>query len=960
MSHERDDRRSSSETEHERRFRLVIEAAPNAMVMVDHSGSVVLVNSQAESLFGYDRDALLAMKVEDLLPERYRDVHHGYRGAFFADPARRDMGAGRELYGLRSDGTEVPIEIGLNPIRIDGDDFVLASIIDVTARLEALAIEKEALREHERRLRLVIEAAPNAMVMVDHSGTVVLVNSQAENLFGYDRDALLAMKVEDLLPQRIRGGHVGYRDAFFAAPARRDMGVGRELYGLRSDGTEVPIEIGLNPINIDGEDFVLASIIDVSARLEALAVEQEAMREHERRLTLVIEAAPNAMVMVDRTGSVVLVNSQAENLFGHDRDTLLAMKVEDLLPERIRGGHVGNRDAFFADPARRDMGVGRDLFGLRSDGTEVPIEIGLNPIKIDGEPYVLASIIDIRGRVDAQAAEQDELRRSMLDSIPFSILATDSTGRIVSANAAAERMLGYTGAELIGASLGKIDTEPRADGADWDSVLSAAVGAERELTYRRKDGTVVPVSEAITPLHGNEPDAAPAGYLAVAYDISERLQAQAEVQFLENHDPLTKIPTRSRLMRHLGDAIEAAEQDGTEVAVLVVDLDHLKRINDSLGHHAGDELLVRIADRLNTWIRSTDMVARLGGDEFAIVMSSLQNADAITPRVEALLEDLLTTVAVGGHELAVTVSIGGAIYPPGDQDPGELLKRADLAMEHAKAAGRNNFQWFRDDMLDPADDGLTLVSALRQALRDGGLSVAYQSQVDLRSGRVVGIEALARWHHPDLGEVSPGRFIPVAEDGGMIVQLGGWVLRKACRDVAQIQKVLGRPLRVAVNVSPHQFRSAGWLGEIVGALNDSGLDPAQLELEITESLLMDDRLGAMDMLHAIRSLGVTIAVDDFGTGYSSLAYLSRLPIDKIKIDRSFVQELDTDDHAPVIDAIIMMAHALGMTVIAEGVETAKHEGYLRQRGCDEVQGFFYSRGVPPEDVVRTVQTIGVF
>ncbi|WP_183097680.1 sensor domain-containing protein [Nocardioides pelophilus] len=814
--------------------------------------------------------------------------------------------------------------------------------------------------EHERRLRLVIEATPNAMVLVDGKGTIVLVNSEAETLFGYERDQLLTMVVEDLLPERFRDRHHANRDDYLNAPARRDMGVGRDLFGLRSDGTEVPIEIGLNPIEIDGETFVLASIIDIRARVAAQAAEQNSLREHERRLRLVIEAAPNAMVMVDRTGAIELVNSQAERLFGYERDQLLSMVVEDLLPERFRGSHHHNRDDFFKAPARRDMGSGRDLFGLRSDGTEVPIEIGLNPIEIDGESFVLASIIDIRGRIDAYAAEQDELRRSMLDSMPFSILATDPSGRIVSVNAAAEQLLGYEAAELIGSSLGMIDAEPRAEDGDWDRDLSASIGAEREWTYRRKDGEEIPVSEAVTPLSGRDAGASTAGYLAVSYDITQRKLAQAEVQFLETHDPLTKIPTRARFLRHLSEAIATAEQDGTEVAVLVVDLDHLKRINDALGHHAGDELLVRIADRLTTWIRASDMVARLGGDEFAMVLTGLPNADAITQRVDALLEDLLTTVAVGGHQLAVTVSIGGAIYPPGDQDPGELLKRADLAMEHAKSSGRNNFQWFRDDMLSPAEDDLALASALRQTLRDGGLSVAYQAQVDVRTGRVVGMEALARWTHPELGVVPPDRFIPVAEDGGMIVQLGGWVLRKACRDVASIQRVLGRPLRVAVNVSPHQFRSAGWLGEIVGALNDAGLDPTQLELEITESLLMDERLGATDTLHAIRSLGVTIAVDDFGKGYSSLAYLSRLPIDKIKIDRSFVQELDTEEHAPVIDAIIMMAHALGMTVVAEGVETAKHERYLRDRGCDEVQGFYYSRGVPTEDVVRTVQTIGIF
>jgi diguanylate cyclase (GGDEF)-like protein/PAS domain S-box-containing protein len=549
----------------------------------------------------------------------------------------------------------------------------------------------------------------------------------------------------------------------------------------------------------------------------------------------------------------------------------------------------------------------------------------------------------------------------VLDSVPFSVLSTDAAGRIVSVNAAAERLLGYDETELVGSSLGTIDADPSPVAGDWNRELNAALGAERERAYRRKDGELVPVSEAVTLLDGDRTGGSPAGYLVVAYDITQRKQERAELQFLETHDPLTKLPTRGPLLRQLGDAIAAAEDAGTQVAVLVVDLDHLKRVNDALGLTAGDELLVRIADRLRAWVRSSDVVARLGGDEFAIVLSGIQHADTITSRVDELLEDLLTTVTIAGHPLAVTVSIGGAVHPPGGPDPAQLLKRADLAMEHAKASGRNNFQWFHDDMVGAGDDALTLASALRQTLRDGGLAIAYQAQVDVRTGRVVGIEALARWTHPELGEVSPTRFIPIAEDGGMIVQLGGWILRKACRDVASIQNALGRPLRVAVNVSPHQFRSPGWLGEIVGALNDSGLEPAQLELEITESILMDDRTDTTDTLHAIRRLGVSIVVDDFGRGYSSLAYLSRLPIDKIKIDRSFVHELGAgDDHAPVIDAIIVMAHELGMTVVAEGVETAAQQRYLRDRGCDEMQGFYYSRGVPTEDVVRAVQRIGVF
>jgi diguanylate cyclase (GGDEF)-like protein/PAS domain S-box-containing protein len=690
------------------------------------------------------------------------------------------------------------------------------------------------------------------------------------------------------------------------------------------------------------------------SRSDADPLEQE-------RLLHVVEAAPNAMIMVNDRGRIVLVNSQAERSFGYSREELLSMEVEELLPERFRGSHRASRQAFFQRPDRREMGAGRELYGLRQDGSEVPIEIGLNPIDIGSEHYVLASVIDITERLEAQTAQdearQGALRRSILDSIPFSVLATDPEGVILTANPSAEQLLGFTQDALVGARLADLhgDSVTSTMGAEE---LAAAAGDERERTYRRRDGLSVPVNEAITPLSDDTGQLT--GYLAVAYDITKRMEAQAEVVFLATHDGLTRMPNRTRLVQHLRERIDDADRDGTEIALLLLDLDHFKRVNDSLGHHTGDELLLRVGERLKRWTRSTEMVARLGGDEFVIVVDGLSDAESLNQRVEELLEDLMAPVVVAGHELALTVSIGGAVYPRHGTDPTALLQHADTAMYQAKAAGRNTFQWFHVSMLDETNDRMTMASALRHAISARELSIAYQPQVDLRTGRVEGFEALARWRSREHGQVPPDQFIPVAEDSGMIVQLGGWVLRRACRDVASFQRVLGRPLKVAVNVSPRQFRTTSWLGEVVGALNDSGLQPSQLELEITEGILMDDRWEVLDLLGNLRALGVSIAVDDFGRGYSSLAYLTRFPVDKLKIDRSFVREIGADSHAPIVDAIISMGHALGVTIVAEGVESRAQERYLRERDCDEAQGYLYSPGVPAEQAVRTVQAIGVF
>ncbi|WP_158296442.1 putative bifunctional diguanylate cyclase/phosphodiesterase [Nocardioides albidus] len=668
----------------------------------------------------------------------------------------------------------------------------------------------------------------------------------------------------------------------------------------------------------------------------------------DERLRLIIEAVPSAMVLVDASGRIVLVNSEAERSFGYPCADLLTMGVEDLMPERFRARHGRERAAYTAKPDRRAMGVGRELFGLRRDGTEMPIEIGLNPITLGEERFVLASIIDITERLRDQEAvalaREDALWRSILDTMPFAIISTDAAGLIRTANPAAAELVDRSQAELIGCSLVEIDGAQRQRYPDGTPVLAHAAGDEAEWTYRRKDGSLVPVHEWIVPLAPE--DGGPGGFLVVAYDITQRIEARERIEHIVTHDSLTNLPNRSLLVRHLDHALERAERDGVELALVLIDLDQFKRINDSLGHHIGDELLIVVAERLLAWTRADDMVARLGGDEFVIVLEDLVPGTDLERRLEELMTDVLAPVVVHGYELAVTGSLGGACFPADGRDAATLLKYVDIAMYQAKAAGRNGICWFEPQMLVDNNDRLSLSAALRQALELDELSLVYQPQVDLASGEVVGVEALARWISPTLGAVPPDRFIPVAEDGGMITQLGGWVLTTACTALARMQEQLGRPLRLAVNVSPRQLRGRAWLEEIASAIETAGIEPSQLEVEITEGLLIEDHGDVVAMLESLRSLGVSIVVDDFGRGYSSLAYLTRFPIDKLKIDRSFVQEISVAENAAIVDAIIVMAHALGMTVVAEGVETEAQERYLRERGCDEVQGYLYSPGVP--------------
>lgn len=819
----------------------------------------------------------------------------------------------------------------------------------------------------EDRLRLVIDAAPNAMLMADEEGHITLVNIQATKLFGYTSEELLSLKVEDLIPKGIRAEHRHYRHDFFSAPDTRSMGTGRDLYGLCKNGKKIPIEIGLNPLRTDEGLFVLASIIDISERKHA-----------EERFRLMVEAAPNAMLIVNKEGAITLVNSQAEKLFGYSRHELLGKMIETLVPADVRAKHPRLRGNYFNAPSARYMGAGRDLFGVTKSGKKIPVEIGLNPIETVEGTLTLASIIDITERKRVEYLSRQEhtnlLRQSILDSIPFSVIAIDLKGDIIAANPAAARMLGYSRDEMVGknaATLLHVADEINQHAArlsrelgievlpDHDAIIAKArlgMEDESEWTYLRKNGERIPVQLNITALHDDDGELS--GYLKVAYDISDRKRTEAFILRMAHHDSLTGLPNRVLLMDRLEMAIKQARKNGELVGVLLLDLDHFKRVNDTLGHHVGDQLLIAMSNRLQRYLRDADTLARLGGDEFVIVLPEVVSQEAMQQAVDRIVSQIAQPIKVGEREMLVTPSVGGAVFPSDGNDAQTLLKNADAAMYSAKAAGRNNAQWFNEDMLRQNKEKLQLTSALKPALESDQFRLVYQPEICLKTGRIIGLETLIRWRHPTLGEIAPDKFISLAEETGLILPIGEWVLTKACSDVVRLNKEHGLNLEVAVNVSPRQLQQAGWIGQIRKALEASGMPGTSLELEITEGMLIQNPKESTDLLHEVRALGVRVVIDDFGTGYSSLSYLTRFPIDKLKIDRTFVRDLtvDTTD-AAVVDAVIAMAHSLGLKVVAEGVETVEQLTYLKERNCDEAQGYYFSPAISAEEIPDAIERI---
>ncbi|GAB4561993.1 MAG: hypothetical protein Tsb0017_20000 [Geothermobacteraceae bacterium] len=436
-------------------------------------------------------------------------------------------------------------------------------------------------------------------------------------------------------------------------------------------------------------------------------------------------------------------------------------------------------------------------------------------------------------------------------------------------------------------------------------------------------------------------------------DVTECHQSREQIRNLANYDPLTGLPNRVLFMKRLEAAIERADADHGQVAVMFLDLDRFKGINDTLGHAVGDRLLLGISQRLVECLRRVDVIARVGGDEFVVILPELKNNDEAEAVADRCLKRLAEPFDIEGQEVYSTVSIGLACFPDDGQEGEALLKNAEFAMYQAKEGGRNTCRRFCLEHNAGAVERLVLETGLRHALENGELFLQYQPQVLAKDGRWVGMEALCRWQHPYLGLVPPMKFIPVAEQSGLIVEVGTWVLEEACRQAAAWQQLGLPPMRVGINLSGGQFRAPGLVETVAGILERTCIDPGQVELELTESMLMEQEGSVVELLVRLKSLGVHLAIDDFGTGYSSLSYLKHFPINRVKIDRSFVKDLETDaDSAAIVAAIIAMAHSLGLEVIAEGVETQPQLDFLRNQGCEQIQGYLFGKPMGTDDFVQ--------
>lgn len=551
---------------------------------------------------------------------------------------------------------------------------------------------------------------------------------------------------------------------------------------------------------------------------------------------------------------------------------------------------------------------------------------------------------------DGAALHQSDLLSLVAIRTLNAVVITDEAGLIEWVNPSFLRITGYTLEEVIGRSPGSFLHGPETDPEVVRYMrrqLRAGQGFRTDILNYGKGGRRYWIDMQVQPVC--DADHRIRHYISIQADITERKQAEISTEHRARHDAVTGLPGRELFMDRLNLAITQARRSNMVLGILIFDLDRFKIVNDSMGHACGDELLKDIAQRLTVALRATDIVARMNGDEFYVILPTIREAADMNRVAEKIVETLRPPFEVNGQEIFVTVSLGGSVFPTDGEESEQLIKHAEIAMYRAKHSGRNSFRRFARNMNQRAAERLTLETNLHKAVANNEFRVYYQPQISLLTGRIIGAEALVRWQHPERGVVGPGEFIPLAEETGLISDIGYNVLQQACRQAHEWHRQGNSTLRIAVNVSKRQFQTPDIIGRIAAVMRTTGLDPALLELEMTENAAIEQFDAQLAILQELKSLGLTLALDDFGTGYSSLNYLTRLPIDTLKIDRSFIQGTNSDNRdAAIVTSIIQMAHNLMMTVVAEGVERPNQATFLHRQGCDAVQGFLYNRPVPVE------------
>jgi len=822
-------------------------------------------------------------------------------------------------------------------------------LIQFTISLAAFLVERSDAKDRLDLLSEAVEQSPIAIIICDGEGNISYVNQQFDQLTGLTSNTILGQHLTYIYPASLQ-------PLISAAMLQVSGGTGLEqgqLEVVRPDGRSYWQKYCLRAIvNTELQhSHLLLEIEDITEQKRA---EQQWM-DSELRFRTLLDNTPEISVQgYEADGTTFYWNKASEKVYGYTAAEAIGQNLLDLIiPDFMRDG-VQQAIAHMAESG--ETIPSEELMLKRKDGSLVPVYSGHAVVKLKDRPaQIFCMDLDL-----TQRKKQDEALRlssAVFNSSREGIIITDTSRRIISVNPAMEQLFGYSKEELIGQTPSLLRSgrhSPEFYQQMW-SMLEQQRYWQGEVVNRRKDGETLPLQLSISAVFDEQQKVS--HYAAIFTDLSQIRATEAEMAFLADHDELTHLPNRHLFLQLVDQALKAARRESSGCAVLVLDLDHFKDVNDSYGHLLGDELLLQVSRKLKQLCRDVDVLARLGGDEFAILVCNLQTPeDAARVAMKLLTALNQPWLLAEQYEVTLGVSIGISVYPQHADTTPNLLQGADAALYKAKAAGRNTYTFFSDEFTQGARERLTMEAHLRKAIRLGQLQVFYQPQVEIYSGRIIGAEALVRWLDPEQGMISPARFIPVAEACGLINDIGRFVLQETCRQ-GQLWLQQGLPkLTLAVNVSPIQFKRFDMKNLVTQTLAETGFPAHALELELTESALMENEETVIATLNQLRGLGIRLAIDDFGTGYSSLAYLKRFPLDVLKIDKKFIDDIPgSKDDMEIATAIIGIAHTLGFKVLAEGVETATQLEFLRQQHCDHYQGYYCSPPVPASKFELLIQ-----
>ena len=853
------------------------------------------------------------------------------------------------IAAVKANTPEIPVimftgtgneHIGAEAMKNGLDDYVVktpehfARLPGAVQHALERAAARSATRRAEERYRSLFEHVPVGLYRITADGQILDANLTLATMVGCpDIQTLLTHNAQDFFisPQNY---HTWQTELEAHERVMDFEGPGRKLNGaitwVRNSARVVRNHLG-EVLYYEG------AIEDITAQTQAA--------QQMRKLSSAIEQTADSVLITDHQGIIEYVNPAFEICTGYSSAEVLGRK-----PSIVKSGRQDQ--AFYRELWERIQN-GESFRGVfvnrRKDGSLFHEEKTITPLR-DGHgriTHFVSTGKDISERIHAEESVRasEEHLRTIIDTEPECIKLLTADGRLIDMNAAGLAMIEADGLDqVVGKSMTRLLLPEHRD----------AFIALNQAVFRGEKGMLIFEIEG---LKGTrrwlETHAVPmitrtgeTVLLGITRDITDRKTVEERLSYLVHHDELTGLPNRTLFNDRLNQAIIDAERHDRLVAVIFLDLDRFKNINDTLGHEVGDFLLQGVAERLLGAVRRGDTVARLSGDEFAIVLADLAHTDDAARIAQKILEALAKPLPIDGRDLFASASLGVTLYPLDTRDSQELLRNADIAMYRAKEHGRNNYQFYTAEMTSKAFEHMRIEDALRRALEHDEFTLHYQPIVSATTGGLIGFEALIRWQTGDKGLVPPLQFIPIAEETGLIIPIGEWVLQNACAQLARWH-AQGRPdLRMSVNLSVRQFRNLNLVATVGRALAAAGLDPAHLELEITESIMVEEQV-VINTLRELSALGVNFSIDDFGTGYSSLSYLKRLPIDTLKIDRSFVTDIPGDtDNAAIAQAIIAMAHSLGMRVVAEGVESLAQQHFLQQHGCDAMQGYYFSKPLP--------------